>query len=584
MKVSDYIAEFIEEQNCRYIFGYIGGAITHLVDSISKNDKLVFIQVYHEQTASFAAEGFSRGGESIGVAMATSGPGATNLITGIADAFFDSLPVVFITGQVNTYEYKYEKPVRQQGFQETDIISIVKPVTKYAVFVDNKDDIRYELEKAYFIAKSGRPGPVLIDIPMDIQRAEINKDELRRYSPENLAETEKDLNLDLIQQYLNESKRPVILSGGGVLSGRANDSLYTFADKFKIPVVVSLMGKGSFPEDDELFVGMIGSYGNRCANIVLSNSDLVFAVGTRLDTRQTGTRLDEFMRKGKIIHVDIDDFEVLHNRVKRDYSISMDSKIFFNSLIKNINADNKKNSEWIEYVHDIKNQYNQKNEIARNIEVKTPYTVMDMLSRYSDDSAAFCVDIGQNQMFSAQSLVIKKNQNFYTSGGMAPMGYAIPAAIGVSFACNHSRSVIAIAGDGGFHMSTQSLMLLSQYNLPIKVIVLNNKSLGMIVQFQDLYFNHNEAATTRAGGYFVPDIKLMADSYSLEYVSITDSTVGDTELWKNILSSNKPMIVEVIIDSKTTVSPKLEVNTPIEDLSPKISAEEMKKIMIKDQS
>ncbi len=583
MKVSDYIAKFIEDQNCRYIFGYIGGAITHLVDSISKNDKLTFIQVYHEQTASFAAEGFSRAGDSVGVAIATSGPGATNLITGIADAFFDSIPAVFITGQVNTYEYKYQKPVRQQGFQETDIISIVKPIVKYAVFVDKKENIRYELEKAYSIAKSGRPGPVLIDIPMDIQRADIIVDELLRYTPDEDKKIADELDLTLIQKYLNESKRPVILSGGGVLSGRANDSLYAFAEKFKIPVVVSLMGKGSFPEDDDLFVGMIGSYGNRCANIVLSNSDLVFAVGTRLDTRQTGTRLDEFMRKGRIIHVDIDSFEVMHNRLKRDYAVSMDSKKFFDSLTNSINSNDEKNSDWIKYVHDIKSQYNQKNEIARNIEVKTPYTVMEMLSRYADDSAAFCVDIGQNQMFSAQSLVIKKDQNFYTSGGMAPMGYAIPAAIGVSFGCNHSRSIIAIAGDGGFHMSTQSLMLLSQYNLPVKVIVLNNKSLGMIVQFQDLYFDHNEAATTKSGGYYVPDIKLMTESYSLKYISITDSTVNDHDLWKEILSSKGPMVVEVIIDSKTTVSPKLEVNTPIEDLSPKISADEMKKIMIKDR-
>ncbi|PKL19095.1 MAG: acetolactate synthase [Spirochaetae bacterium HGW-Spirochaetae-5] len=583
MKVSDYIAKFIEEQNCRYIFGYIGGAITHLVDSISKNDKLTFIQVYHEQTASFAAEGFSRGCDSIGVAMATSGPGATNLITGIADAFFDSLPVVFITGQVNTYEYKYNKPIRQQGFQETDIISIVKPVTKYAVFVDKKENIRYELEKAYSIAKSGRPGPVLIDIPMDIQRSEIDADDLIQYKPEVKIDSAAKPDINIIQKYLNESKRPIILSGGGVLSGKANDSLYSFSKKFGIPVVVSLMGKGSFPEDDDLFAGMIGSYGNRCANIVLSNSDLVFAVGTRLDTRQTGTRIDEFMRKGKIIHVDIDEFEILHNRVERDYAVSMDSKLFFDSLIDNINENYNTSSDWIEYVHDIKSRYNQKKEIELNVNVKTPYKVMEMLSRYADDNAAFCVDIGQNQMFAAQSLVIKKDQNFYTSGGMAPMGYAIPAAIGISFACNNTRSIIAIAGDGGFHISTQSLMLLSQYNLPVKVVVLNNKSLGMIVQFQDLYFNHNEAATTKRSGYFVPDIKLLSASYDIEYIAITDSTVNDEELWKDILLSKKPMVIEVIIDSKTVVSPKLEVNTTLEDLSPKISAEEMGKIMIKDK-
>lgn len=584
MKVSDYIANFIANQNCRYIFGYIGGSITHIVDSISKNNKITFIQVYHEQTAAFAAEGFSRAGEAIGVAIATSGPGATNLITGIADAFFDSIPVLFITGQVNTYEYKYHKPVRQQGFQETDIISIVKPITKYAVFIDKKENIRYELEKALSIAKSGRPGPVLLDIPMDIQRADINVANLLQYSPPAHTEIIKDLDLNLIQHYLNDSKRPVILSGGGVLSGKANDSLFIFANKFKIPVVVSLMGKGSFPEDDELFVGMIGTYGNRCANIVLSNSDLVFAIGTRLDTRQTGTRFDSFLQNGRIIHIDIDEFEVVHNRIKRDYANSMDAKVFIDSLLNNININYERYLNWIEYVRNIKSKYNQKNEIDRNVEVKTPYKVMEMLNRFADESTAFCVDIGQNQMFSAQSLVIKKNQRFYTSGGMAPMGYAIPAAIGVSFSCNHSKSVIAIVGDGGFHISTQSLMLLSQYDLPIKVIVLNNKSLGMIVQFQDLYFNNNEVATTKNGGYNVPEIKEMAASYGLQYISVTDGMVNDTDLWRNILSTKKPVIVEIIIEFKTTVSPKLEVDSSIVDLSPKISAEEMKKIMITDNN
>ena len=572
MKVSDYIVQFIESQNCRHVFGYIGGAITHLVDSISKSEKLDFIQVYHEQTASFAAEGYSRSNEGLGFCMATSGPGATNLITGIADAYFDSIPVVFITGQVNTYEYKYEKPVRQQGFQETDIISIVKPVTKYAVLVEKKEMIRYELEKAIHISKSGRPGPVILDIPMDIQRADIDPDALCYYEVSGAVD-KPEIDWDLIARMLTVSERPLILAGGGTSGARG--VLLQFAEKYQIPVVVSLMGKSCFSEDSCLFTGMIGSYGNRCANIALANSDLVVAIGTRLDTRQTGTNLDSFVRHGKIIHVDIDPFEIEHSRVKRDYSVPCDAAEFLHAGILSLDRQSTDRSSWFRYLAEIKREYSQKKEIERNVENKTPYELMAALSAVSDETAVFCVDIGQNQMFSAQGLDLKKDQLFFTSGGMAPMGYAIPLAVGVSFAQNHTRQVFAIAGDGGFHISTQALMLLSQYNLPIKVIVLNNKTLGMIVQFQNLYFDGNEAATTARGGYLVPDIGGLASSYSLPYRKVLSADAGDVSVWRDIFAVNGPMVIEVELNYPTVVSPKLEVNMPIENLSPKLSDDEM---------
>lgn len=576
MKVSDYIVQFIESQNCRYVFGYIGGAITHLVDSISKSENVKFIQVYHEQTASFAAEGYSRSGKGLGFCMATSGPGATNLITGIADAFFDSIPVVYITGQVNTYEYKYSKPVRQQGFQETDIISIVKPVTKYAVLVEKKEMIRYELEKAVNIARSGRPGPVVLDIPMDIQRADINPADLCGYDDPD-KNVIMAIDWDRVRMMLSDSWRPLILAGGGTSGAR--DVLLKFAEKQSIPVVVSLMGKSCFPEDSDLFVGMIGSYGNRCANIALANADLVFAVGTRLDTRQTGTKLDSFVRNGKIIHVDIDPFEIEYSRVRRDYAVSCDASVFLGECCDKVNKDLSETAEWRSYLSAIKSEYSQKKEVERNIQNKAPYQLMDALSAVSEENAVFCVDIGQNQMFSAQGLVLKKNQLFFTSGGMAPMGYAIPLAVGLSFAENNFRSICAIAGDGGFHISTQSLMLLSQYNLPIKVIVLNNKTLGMIVQFQNLYFDGNEAATTCRGGYMVPDIQSLAASYSLPYRIVHSKDAGNQLIWKDIFTIKGPMVIEVDLSHPTIVSPKLEVNMPIEDLSPKLEKDELSRAM-----
>jgi len=577
MKASDYIIQYISDQGIDCVFGYIGGAITHLVDSADKNKSTQFIQVYHEQSAAFAAEGYARHSGKVGVAMATSGPGATNLITGIADAFFDSIPVVFITGQVNTYEYKYEKPIRQQGFQETDIASIVKPITKYSNIISDPKQIMPELEKAFAIAQEGRPGPVLLDIPMDIQRADIK---LTHSLNDQTVNKQLDLKepVEKLISLLRQSKRPIILAGGGVIKSHGEEDLLKFASDNNIPVVVSLMGKSSFPENNTLFAGMIGSYGNRCANMILSNSDLLLALGSRLDTRQVGTSLKSFIREGKIVHVDIDEEEIKHNRLQRHLKINCDVASLLKFLNKNI-YQKKEQKAWTLYVEKIKKEYSQKNEIEKNCDNKIPYKVMECLNTSSGDSQIYTVDIGQNQMFAAQALEIRGNQKFYTSGGMAPMGYAIPVSVGASFADRRNKSIVAIVGDGGFHMSTQSLMLISQYNLPIKVIVLNNNALGMITQFQDLYFDKREIATTKKGGYLVPDIKSMAASYNLRYYQVKENSLSGLN---EIVKSTGPCLVEVVMEGKTTVCPKLEVNTPIEDLNPKLSRKELEDMMIID--
>lgn len=579
MKVSDYVINFLADKGTEYIFGYIGGAITHLIDSADKNKKVKFVQVYHEQTASIAAEGYSRNSSRVGVAMATSGPGATNMITGIADAFFDSIPTIYITGQVNTYEFKYQKKVRQQGFQETDIVEIVKPITKYAKLIDRPELIRYELEKAFYIARSGRPGPVLLDLPMDVQRQNIISEKLKSFSLPRKSENKN--NFKEIGSLLKKSKRPLILAGGGVINSKAQSELKKFALNNQIPVVCSLMGKGGFPEDHELFVGMIGSYGNRCANIVLANTDLLLAVGSRLDTRQVGTNLPSFMREGKIVQVDIDSTELEGNRIPGRIEVQSDAKDFLETLNQSFNLNGDANhQDWLAYVNKIKTQYSQKKEVSRNCLNPIPYDLMTILNSSSGKGEIFVADVGQNQMFAGQGLIIKDQQQFYTSGGMAPMGYSIPAAIGASFADKKSK-LIAITGDGGFHISLQSLMLLSQYKLPIKVIVLNNQSLGMIVQFQDLYFDSNTAATTKKGGYLVPSIESIAKAYGIDYLKVVDLTKEKRKFLKNIVSK-KPQIIEICIEDKTTVVPKLEVNQPIENMSPRLSRKELASSMLID--
>jgi len=586
MKVSDYIVEFLKAKKIDCIFGYIGGAVTHLVDSAYKIKGIQFVQTYHEQTAAIAAEGYSRvsSGEKIGVAIATSGPGATNLITGIADAYFDSIPALYITGQVNTYEYKYDKPIRQQGFQETDVVSIVKPITKYAVMVDDVTKIKYELEKAFYLACSGRKGPVLLDIPMDIQRSEIKPDNLIGFTPEPLKERSKSLieKLEEAVQLINQSKRPMLLLGGGVLQRNAEKEIAELIAKFQIPVVVSLLGKGSIDEDYKYFLGMIGSYGIRCANIATANADLLLSLGARLDTRQTGTVLDSFIRDGKIIRVDIDDNELNNHRLTNTLNLNLDLVDFLDFIQSKINVkEDSDSTSWLKYISEIKDKFSQTKEIKKNLDYSLPYNFINCLNELTSDNSIYFSDIGQNQMWAAQMLKLDHGRKFYTSGGLAPMGYSLPAAIGASFAAESEREIVAIMGDGGFHMATQSLMLISQYNLPVKVIVLNNSALGMITQFQELYFQNNRYATTENHGYLVPNIQDMAKSYSLDYFKIDEENILDEEYLRKVLTARNG-IINVILKHNTKVVPKLEFNNPLEDTSPMLDRETLKNNMLID--
>lgn len=574
MKASDYIVSFISERGVDTVFGYIGGMITHLVDSLARCENVRYIQTYHEQTAAIAAEGYAIENGKFGVAISTSGPGATNMMTGIADAYFDSIPVLYITGQVNSYEYKYDKPIRQQGFQETDIVSIVKPITKYAAFVDDAKKLRYELEKAIHIATTGRKGPVLLDIAMNVQRTDINPEDLLGYT-DNSNPIEEKYDLTEIVDLFSKSKRPMVLLGAGCIGNEIQKHLENFIFNHKVPVVTSLMGRGAIDETYQYYIGMVGSYGNRCANIAISQADLLIVLGSRLDTRQTGAKIDTFLANGHIVHVDIDANELKYHRIHGQKNINMDVLSFIqaiNGYSYTLSPINK----WHEYLLDIKSKYNQEQEIERFVDNKSPYKFIQFLNTLTMEGDVITTDVGQNQMWAAQTIQMKKNMKFLTSGGLAPMGYSMPAAIGMAFA-NPDRAIYALCGDGGFHMSVQSLMVISQYHLPIKIIVLNNSTLGMITQFQHLYFNNLMAGTTADGGYLVPDIKALAESYGLVYGCLSDKTAKDEA--EAILK--KANLIEYKIDGLTTVCPKLEYNKPIESPIPSLSKEEMKDIIFK---
>lgn len=552
MKASDYIVSFLHERGVNVVFGYIGGMITHLVDSLDKNPNVRYIQTYHEQTAALAAEGYALESGKFGVAIATSGPGATNMITGIADAYFGNIPVLYITGQVNTYEYKYNKPIRQQGFQETDVVSIVKPITKYAVMVDNADDLRYELEKAIHIATTGRKGPVLIDLPMNISRTEIEPQLMHAFIPKSVQK--KVYDVTEVFQAFSKAKRPMVLLGGGC--ARYGAQIESFVRARNLPVVTSLMGRGIIDETYENYIGMVGSYGNRCANMAFEKVDLLIALGSRLDTRQTGAKIDGFMPDGKIIHVDIDDNELEYHRLKNRIKVNADVADFLGSIQDcTILSD----SSWLPWLLELRSKYSQENEVQNFVENKAPYLFIQALNGITKEGDVITTDIGQNQMWAAQSLKLKPRQKFFTSGGLAPMGFSLPVAIGVAFA-NPTKTIYCLNGDGGFHMAIQSMLVISQYNLNIKVFVLNNSSLGMITQFQHLYFDNRMVGTTKQGGYITPNMSEIAKAYGVKYFKLTENNVCDIG---PIVQISGPVMIDYQINGLTTVSPKLEYNKPI---------------------
>lgn len=574
MKVSDYVIEFLLEKEINKVFGYIGGAVAHLYHSVEKYESMELVNCIHEQGVGFAAEGYARVSGKSGVSFATSGPGATNLLTPIGSCFFDSVPTLFITGQVNTYEYKYNKPVRQIGFQETDIVSIVKPIVKYAVMLDDISRVRYELEKSHYLSQHARKGPVLVDIPMDIQRTEVDIESCESfYSSKEYQELESLGNFYDISEVvskLESSKRIVVLIGAGVRLSSAQEELKEFVSKYDIPVVYSLMGKDVLSDDYPYNMGLIGAYGNRYGNLTLANSDLILVLGSRLDSRQTGTSLDTFAREASIIQVDIDKNE-LGSKIDVDMMIHSDIKSFLQLLKKekmNINT-----KEWLKSLEVYKSTFSSIEGIDKKI--KVPNLVISKISKYLTNEVV-TVDVGQHQMWTAQSLHIKANQRVLFSGGMGAMGFALPSSIGATVASQ--ERVVVIAGDGGIQMNIQELEVIKRRNLPIKIFVLNNQNLGMVRQFQELYFDEKYSGTIN--DYSVPNLVAIVKAYGIHARDINDINNIDSEL-KDIFSTNKPELINIILDeSMTTVEPKLIVNKPIEDMYPFISKEELEKLMI----
>lgn len=564
MKASDFIAQFLEKKGITHIFELSGGMITHLLDSLNQTTKINIITMHHEQAAAFAADAYGRSRGLPGVAMATSGPGATNLLTGIGNAYFDSSPAIFITGQVNRHELKGDRDIRQLGFQETDIISMAKPITKGCFQIKDPADIPAIFEKAFLIAMEGRPGPVLIDIPMDVQRAQIDI----------LEECEKvvirplvleDSFIKSLENDIKNAKRPVILVGRGIRSAFATNEFFEFANKTNIPIVTTLLAIDVVPHNHPLRLGFIGSYGNRWANMAFGESDLVIVLGSRLDIRQTGADT-KFFENRIIYHIDCEKGEI-NNRIKCCIPVIEDLKRFLVAInIAFVNQIFDVKTSWLEYINDLKSKWPDTSElaVAENI---NPNIFMHQLSQASIKAKVFLADVGSHQMWAAQSLDFNEDQLFFTSGGLGAMGFALPASIGASFAFDKAPCVVII-GDGCMQLNIQELQTIVRNKLPIKIIVMNNLNLGMIRQFQDSYFKSRYQSTY--WGYTTPDFEKVAKAYGINSITINKpEEIANAVDWIwNEENSAQPVLLQVMIDPYTNTYPKIAFGKPITEMEP----------------
>jgi acetolactate synthase-1/2/3 large subunit len=586
MKLSDYVVDFLVKQNVKKVFGITGGSIIHVFESIGKNKDIDYICTQHEQAAAMAADAYSRITKNLGVALATSGPGATNLITGVAGSYYDSIPTLIITGQVPINKLKKESGVRQIGFQETDVVSIFKPITKYAVLIDNPQKIRYELEKAVHIAKSGRPGPVLLDVPNDIQRAEINPGELEPYSPKI------SLKNDILEEQIKEcillikqAKRPIFILGSGIKLGGAEEKIREFIGKLKFPFVLTWGALDLFESENPLNAGCFGVTSSRPGNFAVQNSDLVIALGTKLDTHHTGTPTNTFAREAKKIMVDIDRSEIEKFKryaVKIDIQINEDISNFLDAINKwegyletqDISRWVNKINEWkMKYPSVIPEYFNQKDKV-------NPYIFIDFLSKYLNEKEIIITDTGANLAQTMEGYKSKKGQRLFSSFNNSPMGYALPASIGACFA-NEKKQVICIIGDGGMQMNIQELATIVKHNLPIKVFVFNNSGYGMIKQTQDDWLNSSYEASCIEKGIAIPDFIRIGEAYGLQTERISNHQELEEKI-KQVLNNSAGTLCEINISEKQRILPMLKSGRPIEDPKPLLKRKEfMENMFIK---
>ena len=557
LKGTQILLKALEEEKVDIIFGYPGGAVLDIYDQLYKSN-MKHILVRHEQGAVHAADGYARATGKVGVCLVTSGPGATNTVTGIATANMDSIPLVVFTGQVPT------GLIGNDAFQECDITGITRPCTKHNFLVRNVEDLAPTIKEAFHIARSGRPGPVLVDLPKNVMAAEAEYDpasiKIRNYEVAYKPAPKKMAN---VFEMLNSAKRPLIMTGGGVILGKASTLLTQLARKYQIPVTGTLMGLGSFPGTDPLWLGMLGMHGTYYANMAISHCDLLLAVGVRFDDRVTGT-IETFAANAKIVHIDIDPSSINKN-VAVDLPIIGDTKAALTDIIKFLDEHNytyeaAERQEWFGHIAEWKK--NVPLTYCQNSKEIKPQNVIETLYKLTKGDAIITTEVGQNQMWTAQFFPFDHPNTFISSGGLGTMGFGLPAAIGVKCAFP-DKQVVDIAGDGSIQMNIQELATAAQYKINVKIVLLNNGYLGMVRQWQELFYEKRYSHTDMT---YAPDFVILAEAFGVVGLRATKPQEVEAVL-KQGLSLDRPVLMDFRVSREECVYPMVHPGDSISNMS-----------------
>ena len=557
LKGAQILIRSLLDEGVDTIFGYPGGAVLDVYDEIFK-EKVKHILVRHEQGAAHAADGYARASGKVGVCLVTSGPGATNTVTGIATAYMDSIPMVIFTGQVPTAF------IGSDAFQEADITGITRPCTKHNFIVRNVNDLARTIKDAFYIAGSGRPGPVLVDLPKDVMQAEAEYTKsapLKPGSPDTMYVPDVEA-LNHVLDMIKEARKPVIMVGGGIILGKASDELRDFVNKVRIPVTHTLMGIGAFPGTDPLSLGMLGMHGTYYANMAVTDCDLLITIGARFDDRVTG-KIDAFASNAKIIHIDIDAASINKN-VLVDLPIVSNCRSALRQLNKMLEQNHfttpeKERKAWLDQIDEWKEYAPLGYSLGENIK---PQYVIETLYKLTKGDAIITTEVGQNQMWAAQFYKFNHPNTFLTSGGLGTMGYGFPAAIGAQVALP-DKIVVDIAGDGSIQMNIQELATVVNYNIPVKVVILNNGFLGMVRQWQELFYGKRYSHT---GISQVPDFVKLAEAYGA--VGLRAMKPDEVEpVLKKGLDTPGPVFMDFAVDPEEGVYPMVNPGAPISDMA-----------------
>lgn len=584
VKLSDYVADFLAKQGLRHAFIISGGASIHILHSLAAHPDIEPICPHHEQAGAMAADAYSRVTGNLGCAVGTSGPGATNLLTGIAGAWFDSIPVLYITGQVATYRMRGDTGVRQMGFQETDILTMVAPICKYAVLVKDPQQIAYELEKAAFLARTGRPGPVVVDIPDDVQRMLIDPETLSHFERPLSASpawtTAEDGALDRLMALVATARRPVLVLGWGVRASGSADVAREVMHTLGAPVLTSWAVKDMIDADEPLLAGTFGTHGVRTGNFAVQNADLVISIGARLSTHETGTPLSSWARQAKIAVVDIDPTELGKFAAfgkPLDVAITADARTFLETFLNRLTiASLPDYGAWRDRITNWRRTY----PVVRQgppAETVDPYAFMQALAQAMPDDEHVFVDTGCSVAWMMQALPVSRGVRLFHDYNNTAMGWALPAAIGGALALG--RPVTCVSGDGSLMMNLQELATVMRHSLPIKLFVINNDGYAMVQQTQEQWLGGDYVGTSRAGGLGFPDFAALAAAFDLPAMTVATRAEAPAAI-AAAYARPGPLLIDVRVPDTERVTPQCKFGYPIEDAEPLLSRAEFLANMI----